>query len=556
MRFREVGEPWSQFIPFKPYFTMELSAALGTKTIDVEIDDTVTTDSHSHTLELVTTITDPSWYPETQRIANKLPQFHKGRRLRTSNWQKFINSLGAAGTMLLEDMSRVANGRYIHICPIDELTEVGSLYPDPESLNANKADNANRLTNPSLSLFRTPFLEPQDWGLKGDWTVDTTESLFGYTSLKCQPGVGDLVTAVQSTSMQIATGETLTAGIYYQTSLASTLAALTVVDFSLVVVLLYEDGDAEASTIILHPGTDSRWHLASLTATATKNVTKVFTALVIEGQPSISPFPLHVGGIQIRKGGVLGSFSFGQTEPFMLESPINNALEPSKDLWFIDSAREFEHQAVPTRIDIPSSPTAGAFIATAIIKSVYRLHTGHLDVAPIGFSPSNNKVGMYVTEPKELLLEFGVAIYDQGAEGFIEMEGFFIEATQFFKGKLWAVGRFDDQAAADVFIVNTDWESFGKPVDGTDRMRYLICLNHLPPATPGDYMEVISMYPLVKLNVGDPVVDLSFQNSDGSVVYFRTATEERFSLLHYDYAHAVNQGNVWLREIDSGVSLT
>ena len=80
-------------------------------------------------------------------------------------------------------------------------------------------------------------------------------------------------------------------------------------------------------------------------------------------------------------------------------------------------------------------------------------------------------------------------------------------------------------------------------------------MNHLPPATPGTYLKVISMQPLLELDVAEAIVDMSFENSDGSIVYYRTTTNEYYSTLSYDYAYAQTDGSVWLRETDSGVSL-
>jgi len=551
MRYRESTQSWSPWHPFKPYFTVSLTEELGLKTIELELDDGVTQVALNSDVSLVESHKDPSWDPETQRFANFLPKFHVGRRLRRSNWQRFMNGIASAHSEAIKDQKRALNSTYLHLVPLDEPTSVGLSYVDEDKLLAEKDEGANLISNPTFTLLRSPIGEPQDWALTGDWILDTQVSLFGHHSLKNVLPEGEMVTAVQRIEIDVPANEVLTLGLLYKTALPSNTPPLTDVDFSIELSLLYEDGDQEQATRILRPGTNDHWSLETLNVTTSKPLKRLYVVVVLEGQSGISPFPFTLGGIQLRKSSSFGSFSYGRTEPYLLNQPSTNALEPSKEVWFTESLKEFSYELIPTRISLPSAPLPGVYTRDFHIPDTYRLFVAHPDSAVIGFREEAGKIGMWITVPQELLHTFNVAFYDQGMGSYLEAEGFHVEKVRFHNNRLWAIGYFEDAAAAEPFVNIGEFEQFGSPVDGDDRLRYLLIINHLPPAVPISYLEVVNSYPLINLDINDEILELLFSDSDGRLVYYRTASEEYYSRLYYDYAYNPDRGVVWTKEFEN-----
>jgi hypothetical protein len=552
---REGSDPWTPSRPFAPYAMFELSEALGDKTIELMLDDGVNPAVNiTQTVTLVES-NEPyvPWTPETQFIANNLPEFHPGRRLRSSNWQTFLNGPSKAVEIVVRDGQHVANARFLASCPVNELDQVGEISCDPTKANAPKADNANRLVNPSLSLLRTPFTEPQDWALKGGWSVDTALSLFGYNSLQCAPANNVQVSAVQALEVDLKSNDKLSIALYYRSPEVGTRAVPTN-EFALKLVLLYEDGTSDLFTTFLAPGTDSRWALASVVGTAAQVTYRAFAVVVVTGQ-AYSPFNLNLGGLTAHVGAQRESFSFGKTKPFFLQFPLDTALEPSKELWLTGDAREFEREIIPTRIDEATLVQAGAFTSSVTIDQMFRLEDAVLNSVSMGFAVSNAKAGLYVVDPLELIKEYSVAFYDQGAAGYIVSTGFQLEAVTWFNGRLWGIGVFSDSTEANKVIQVAEWGSIGAPVDGTDRTKYLVALNSQLPALPTDYIEVQAAWPLKLLPLAEPAVSMAFEADDPNWVHFKTATEEYKAAVHYDVGFLPNLHTVWTREVGQELTI-
>lgn len=561
-RVRENTGSWTQPKAFEPRFLFTMSSLNGTgnRTIELELDD-----GTNPAVNLTQTVTvvdeaDPyvSWYPETQRVANNLPQWHPGRRLRSSNWQKFVNPMGGSVQRLSDRSTHANDSKYLVTAPVDEIDVVTRIYPDQTKLLTNKSDLKNLITNPTLTLFHQPFGEPDDWALNGAWDVDSTVSLFGYNSLQCSPAVSERATAVQSIPLNLRSGESVTAALYYRTPISGSTTPPATVDFALQAVILYEDGTSEVSSATLLPETNGRWERTELTATASAHATRVYIIVNIDGISGISPFNFNVGGVSLNRGSRAGSFSYGQTWPHYLKGRANPDLEPSSELWLTTSREEFGISAIPTRIDTPgSSQASGSFTADAIPVRAYTIYDAVPNIHDVGYLAASNKIGFYKIQggTEDLIKSYDVAFYDQGMSGYVAVDGFEVEAVTWFRGRLWAVGQFTDQTAANNVQIATDWGTVGAPVQSGDRVKYLLLMNHLTPREEVDYMEVIMAYPLAVFASSTPIVKIEFQNNDPQWIHYWTASDYYYSRLYYDYGLVNIDGSVWFREPQSEISL-
>jgi hypothetical protein len=549
MRLREVGQTWSSWISYVPYFSLPITDTLEQKDIEVEITDTVDTVSHVVTIEKIQVDNNAPWRPETQLIANNLPMYHVGRRLRSSNWQTFVNGLASSYAEIEADRRRLLNSRYVQTTPLDEPSWVTTRYVDRELLNSERDENDNLLLNPTLSLLETPFSQPYWWGLTGDWKVDST-SILGANGVSCAPDEDQLCTVTQRIDRRFHTNEPLILGLFYSTDLPSTTASFGDVDYSIEVTVLYEDGASELFRSVLLPGTDDRLQLHTMDFTPSDHVTRMYVSVIVRGQPTVSPFDFRIAGLQLREGLSLGSFNLGRTFNPSLNSPSTNALNLDKECWFTESRREFYYDLLPTSIDPPVVSNSDTYTVDDTLYTAYRITTAQLDSATIAYRPVNGGVGLWIDDPEELMLTFKVAFWDSHIMGWVQHDGFIVEATRFFQRKLWAVGYFDEVSDLDRIQGVKSYLSWGSPVDTTDRVRYLVQLEHLPAATPESYMKARNVQPLVVLDKNDSVLNLIFRNSDGRYVYHQTADTERVNRLKYDYAYSPESGVVWFKEYE------
>lgn len=560
IEYRVDSGDWTPARTYEHVSRITLPEGTGDKTVEVRYTDAV---SATFTLSQIVTLVEdnaPSypWYPETQRIANALPQWHIGRRLRSSNWQKFMNIPGMGLGRLAKKVTDLSNALFLPNAPTHEIDLVGRVWPDPAKLNQTKTDT-NLLHNPSLTLLHQPFGEPEGWAVSDtgtEWDYDESVTLFGRRSMRCAPGSGERATLVQEIPITQGVGEAITASVYYRTPNTPVPTAVpSSVDFALRLVVLYEDGTSEDASVTLDPETDDAWYVDSVTINPTSNVTAAFLVLNVDHISALGAFNFYVGGLTAYEGDKERDFSLGRTHPHWMVHGSDVDLEPSTDLWLTTSASEFSEEAIPTRLGTASAPDAGVFQAPTVATRAFTVQDALRQSFDLGYLATSGMVGLYETSSNSLVNSYNVAFYDQGAEGFIEVEDFTVEAVTFYNDRLWAIGSFDDQTAADLVQVVDSSGPLGAPVQGGDRLRYLLVLEHRTSAEQKGYLEVVQALPLLVLAAGNPILDMEFQHDDPQWIFYRTATDEYYSRLHFDYGLIRPDGSVWLREPDASVSL-
>lgn len=560
VQLRESGGNWTQPAAISPVMWLTLSDTAGDKTVEARF-----TDSLANTFTVSKTITlveeaDPHypWDPATQRIANNLPQWHPGRRLRSSNWQRFMNLVGLGLGKIAKKLQDTADSLFLSICPTNEIDLVGRVWPDPYKITQAK-DSRNLLINPTFSLQHQIFSNPDGWALSStdEWHYDETQTLFGRKSLRTAPGVGESSALVQEIDIELGVGETLTGSAYYRTTNSPVPTAVPAsVDFALQVIALYEDGTSARASVTLDPETDSGWYDATVTLTATANVVKAWLVVNVDHITALGAFDIWFSGAQLERGNKATPLHLGPSYPHWMVHGADVNLEPSSDLWLTTSRAEFYEEAIPTRVGDASAPDAGVFVADSTATRAYTIEDALKQSFDLGYLATAGQIGLYETLSQSLINTYNVAFYVAGAGGFVEVEDFEIEAVTFFNDMLWAIGYFNDQAAADLVRSVDEVGDLGSPVDGTDRVRFLCVLEWRTPAEQTSYLEVIHALPLIVLDIADPIVSMGFDNEDLQWLYYRTATEEYYSRLHYDYGLVRDDGSVWLREPDTYVSLS
>lgn len=554
------GGPTVGPIPFAPYALITLTNTIGTQTVDFTITDGVTPFNITQEIELIDeTLPYMPWVPETQYICNYLPEWHPGRRLRTSNWQTWINSVVGNPLNNLSDIIIDSdNAKFLSRCPVNEMDLVGRVWVDQVKLRTPKDPNKNLINNPTLEMLRDPFGNPESWFLSGTdpvaanrWSLESTPTLYGRTTLRCSPDDGERSTAIQAVPINLRSGQSVTATVYYRTGLTGSTTPSNSVDFAVQVVLLYEDGTSAVSSTTLHPETSGRWFTSKVTATASQTVTKAFVIVNLDGITTLSPFDFYLGAVTFNLGEKANQFSFGTTSHFNTVEPYVPDLEPSQSVWLTSSELDFWREAIPTRIGDVQTGTADTYVADATPSVGFYIPDALKQNHGIGFLANTNKIGMYHVESNSLLKLYSLAFFDHGSGNYIPNEGFIVEATAFADNKLWAVGYFDQQADFDASKVLESYKG-NLYVDGSDRLRVLCLVKHFMPADPTDYLEVIASYPL---DYTSNIIKLEFTNSDKQWVTFYTATDSFHARLYYDYGLVKGDGSVWLREPDSNVSL-
>lgn len=553
---RDGTGPWTPPRPFRHYMTMQLTSTLGDHTLSARFTDTL---GASFTLTRTVTVVDEKkpampWDPVTQDIANHLPQWHAGRRLRSSNWQKFMNGPGSAMGHIKRLAQDVRDAMFLSTCPTDEVDIVGRLWPDPDKLRTARGDG-NLVTNPGLVLPRQPWGEPEGWAVastNAKWVRGTTNTLFGRSSLNYPLDTGRAGYLVQELPAPLSTGDSLTALLYYLITPGLTFVSPAAgQDYNFNLILLQEDGTTVRGQVTLSTGTSAAWWTATMTATATARVTRAWVVLSAQAVTAAGAQTMHIGGIQVSRG-TLPVWSMGATHPHWMHDRFSTALEPNTELWLTESDQEFGRDAVPTWVGASNGPTAGSWAANTVAGADFQVRDALRQTWNLGWLAAGNRVWLYESGSNSPLRSFTVAFWSAGAESFIECADFLVEAVTWYRGRLWAVGYFDSPTTqAEMDQVTSQ---MGAPVQGGDRLHYLVLLEQ-PAAEPADYLEAVQVLPLRTLAAGTPIVSLEFTSEDPRWVFYRTAANEYYSRLYYDYGMPQPDGSVWVREATGTTNL-
>lgn len=560
VEFREQGYDWTPSESFTPYKMLELSEDAGDKVIECRFTDSL---GSSFTITQTVTLLEDAdrrfpWNPITQDIANNLPNWHPGRRLRSSNWQKFINLPAKASAKINRLAADVAGSLFLDSAPINEIDQVGRVWPDPTKLNHEK-QNPNLVKNPAFGLGPTPFGHPDHWGVSAvstNWDMTQSDNLFGQVGLTINLDTNDSGTLIQEIEdISLGVGETVTASVYYKTDLTPVPTAVpSSIDFHAKLVGLYEDGTTVTDEITLDPETDGSWFTAAPTITATKVLTRLWLIIHVDTISSLAAFDFYVGGAALAKNSKEPAFGFGKTWPHYFESPADVDVEPSQELWLTTDPDEFWNRAIPTRISTPTSTaTAGPFSAVTTAPSDFPIRDALRQTFNIGYIAENDKVAMYEANGQSALAEYNLAL--PTPDGFVVEEDLNAEAVTYFNDRLWAVVSFEDESTLDDYRVIHEYGSVGADFDPGNKMRYLAVVENLTPAEQTTYMEVIQMLPLAELGTADPIVKMSFVNDDPQWLYFWTSSTEYYSRLYFDYGLVRQDNSVWLREPEAEVGL-
>jgi len=557
VQFRELGGDWTPVQDFVSYKLLGLSPDPGTKIVECRfIDSLGASFSISQSVELLDTEEERyAWMPETQELANNLPAWHPGRRLRSSNWQKFMNITSNALRVLKTTFNRVTNSMFLSTAPVDEIDTVARVRIDPNKLEAEKSD-PSLILNGSFGLQRVPWIGPEDWWVSttngAKWNLDRTEPLYGFQALRADLNiVGSSYTAIQEVRTNLKEGESITAGIYYKNDAPFTGAVIVDLDYHLKLVALMEDGTVEEVTSTLDPETDNTWYMTSVSYTPSKRVTRLFFIINLDKIPGLDSINL-LDGAFLHRGEKHLTFDYGYTHPWYLINPIESDIKTTGDVWLTDSYHDFWDRSIPTRVG-PSAITltAGPFTAPDFTPTAHELQDALRQRYDIGYAVTNNKIGMYVTNNNSLIREYTPAHYYKGA-GFIPDDNLKVEAITHFKDYIWAILSWDNDLALDeyrdvlsIYDPNIFIEADFDIVD--NKIRYLAVINKYTPAGVSDYMEIISLIPLGHLD--EPVLDMEFRQDDPTWLFYRTATNEYFVRLYYDYGLVTPESFVLLREV-------
>lgn len=559
VQFREGTNDWSPLETVPPIKFLELSEDIGDKTIECRFVDSLGADfTISYTITLIEDTERTAWHTTTQDVANNLPNWHPGRRLRASNWQTFINPIGGAVGIVNDKIQDVSDSVFLSSAPINEIDQVGVVLVDPAKAAATKVDT-NLVRNPTFALMTQPFGEPDYWAVSGDtlWDISTA-GLFGRQSMTATPGVNEGNTIIQEILVELNEDEPVTSTVYYKTPNTPVPTAVpAAVDYHHRLVALYEDGTTQVVSGTLNPETDDVWFASTLTLTPTKAVTRLFLVVHVDHITALGTFSTTIGGASVYRGPKEKDFSIGLTHPRFFEGPSAAQLEATGDLWLTESPVDFWDKAIPTRVSPHTVGAAGVYTAPTSAPTAFSVRDALRQSHNIGYladtsRPGNSdQVAMYETSSDSLIALYDVALYKWGA-GHVKVPEFAVEAVTFFNNRLWAVCSWDNSS----FLVDhssiDSYGSFGSPFQAGDtiKTRYLVVLEHRTPAEQTDYMEAIQVLPLINLATNNPIVRIWFSEDDPQWVYFWTSTQEYYSRLYYDYG-LVRTDSVWLREVDS-----
>jgi hypothetical protein len=457
----------------------------------------------------------------TQEQMNRLPQYHVGRRLRTSNWAGLFNALDG---VVLEDYKvqerRALRNLFLRTVHLDEpdLLRVVDLPPgtnlEPPQVNVNL------LRNGSFELRSRPDRVADFWTHSGVVEVQSV-ALFGATSPALTPASGATSRISQIVKQDAWNGgESRTFSAWYR---INTWAGGTIPSSShgLLVTVTYGTGATQTFRAAFAAHTSDQWRRVTLTVTPTVAVVSYEVKLETARSASFNlTVPVRLDAVQAEANSTATVW-----QPNLFDSPnwfFQRVLTPVHfdgpvPIFVTDTLRDFYYEAIPTRVELlevrdlrSDADRRGGFGEALDFHHLRWAFTWDVD-------PAVNKIRRIGLDPQDIYGSFDLSLFTGTEDGERFEEGAagltYRCATQFQRW-LWVVHQTRDLNGNTIMALSMadPRVPFPSPTHYEAKMTLPL------PLSPGDYHRV------------------EFQFEDPQHLYISTPITEYVLRLYYDYA--------------------
>lgn len=479
---------------------------------------------------------------ETQRINNRLPQFHAGRRLRTSNWAKVTNDLwGITVEDYSEQEERGFRNRFLPTARMDEpdLLRVANL---PQGTDMEPpANNINALRNGSFEARSRIDKVGDYWDHVGTVGVEAT-ALFGATAPTLSPIASETARITQTiTTDPWGTGDSRSFSAWYR---IATWAGGTIPSAShgLIVSVTFSDSTTTTFRAPFAQDTGDKWRRVTLTVTPTKTVDSYIVQLETARSAGFDiDVPIRIDAVQAQQGSVATSWKSNLNDrPNWFDddyfTPIN--FDAPVPVFITNDLREFYHEAVPTRINrltnrnVATSSNRGGGVGTA--TDFHRRDW----VFQWDIDTALNKIRKIGVDPLDVYASFDISLFTGTASG-----------PQFEEGVSGLTYRCVAQFARWLYVVHEIPD-----LNGSTVMALSVVDPRVPYPSPSYYEAKMT----IELPI--PVQDYHacfFRVEDPQHIYIQTPDTEYTIRLFHDYAMLdPNRLQALFREKYSSLALT
>jgi hypothetical protein len=476
-----------------------------------------------------------SFADETQQINNNLPQWHIGRRERTSNWARVVNTyFGMQLADYKREEVRAFRNFFIQTAHLDEvdLIKVAQLPAGTDLSTPTK--NANKLRNSAFFLRARPDKVGDAWESTGTVTVDAV-ALFGATSPALRPAVSTSASVVQTVNTDLwpaNSSRTISAWYRIESWAGGTVPSSS---HGILVSVTYADGTTQVFRTALSSDTDDQWKRVTLTVTPAKAVAEYDVAIETTRSAGFDiDVPVRVDGFQVEIGGTAQAWRpsiFDKPNWFTTPLVPTFQLDADYPVFTTTNMGDFYQHGIPTRAELykidsivsEANRGGGVRTTTDFFKSKWS-YTWDIDT-------TNNKVRKIGIEPQDIYALFDLGFFTQGDDGNVYesgLSGLTYRCATLFGRWLWVVHDMVDIEGNTVTALSLCDPDVPSPSPTYLESRYTLTL----PVTPGlDYHK------------------LEIRFEDPQHLYLSTPTAEFVLRLKYDYGMVdPNTYEVFLRE--------
>lgn len=458
---------------------------------------------------------------KSQSLLNLLPQWHPGRRLRTSNWSKLVNSLvGETLEDFKTQQSRAFRNLYLQTAHLDEPDIIRSVEL-PATIDLNpKLTNVNILRNGSFVLRSRLDKIGDYWADSG--VVNSGSGLFGTRAPELVPASGASASVTQTISDEDSWGVGVKRTFSCWYKIIEWAGGTVPSDHGLVVVVTYHDNTTETFTTNFAAHTDNRWAKATLTITASKTI----ASYTISGQTSRSASfnitsPVSVDAFQAQAGEDATPWEPNIDDKpnwFPDQTEVSVQIETDQDVIIAEELREFHYEAIPTRATLRES-RAIALPANRGGGLVELIDSHNVRwAATWTANRTTNKIRLEGLDPADNYAEADLSFFTGTGTGpkFEEdVSNLTYRCAALFGRWLYVVHEMRDLNGTTVVVLSVCEPRTAYPVSDHLEVKYSISL---------------------PLDAGIDYHSLEFRLEDPQHIYVNSPTTEYVIRLYYDYA--------------------
>jgi len=461
---------------------------------------------------------------ETQKLNNRLPEWHAGRRLRSSNWAQITSILDGLG---LEDYKaqerRAYRNLFLYTAHLDELdlTRIVDL-PTLVDLTPRQV-NINILRNGSFETRARPDRVADYWSHTGTVVVESP-ALFGAQSVALSPPTTD--TNVTARITQTISSDSWNSGasrvfsVWYRIK-AWAGGTIPSTSHGLIVVVTYGNNTTETFRTAFASDTNDQWRRATLSITPTASVAKYEIRLETNRSASFDiDTPVRLDAVQAEVGATATSWQahlFDQPNWFQFRARLPLEFDGPVPIFNTPLLREFYYEAVPTRatIDGVSSITSSADRRGGFGEAVdfHKQRWAYLwDV-----DTTNNQVRKIGLDPADIYDLMDLSFFtgtDTGPKFEEDVAGLTYRSVAGLQRWLWVVHEMTG-------------------LDGTTIVALSVVDPLVPYPSPTHYESKQTL--ILPVPAGIDYHRIEFRMEDPQYLYLLAADREYRLRLHYDY---------------------